>query len=366
MLSSRLMRAPSARSRQPPPERSRSSTASPSCCGWHSPPGAGGSATRRAAASAPPTTSSPRRSSPFRRGRAAGGAPRRRACASRHGWPPAIARHWLPGVAPPPVRPPAEALRLQLAMSGIGDHQGGMGSGGAQRIAPLGVCRRRSAAVHDHPVAADRHLEAQRAGMGEAVGAARQAGGGTPQSDDQHACGRPADGGSRSPPAARTARVRRARPWVSTMSTRRRSPPAAVELRQPAIAVAQQPQRRRHPLDRTGKGRRRVHLRALQQGADLGQVLQRGKLRGRAAFDMPAIRAEPAGRSPAAGSAAPASEPGLLRQRHGGGDRALQRGQRARDAAPRPAVPPTRLRASWASRISRWRNASSAVAAKKS
>ena len=90
------------------------------------------------------------------------------------------------------------------------------------------------------------------------------------------------------------------------------------------------PQRRRHALDRAGEHRWRLRLRGLQQGADLGQVLQGGKLRGRAAFGVAAVRQHLARDLLRQEAQRARQEAGMLRQRDGGGDQALQRGQRPR------------------------------------
>ncbi len=106
--------------------------------------------------------------------------------------------------------------------------------------------------------------------------------------------------------------------------------PAAIEQRQATVAMAHNTKRRRHPLDRAGQRCRRLRLRRLQQGANFGKVLQRGKLCGGTAFGMAAIgqhladdllRQEPQGAR---------QEAGMLRQRHGRRDQALQRRQRPR------------------------------------
>ena len=69
--------------------------------------------------------------------------------------------------------------------------------------------------------------------------------------------------------------------------------------------------------------------RGLQQRADFGQVLQRGELRGGAAFDVAAVGQHLAADLLRQEAQRPVQEPGMLRQRDGGGDQPLQRGQRA-------------------------------------
>ena len=225
------------------------------------------------------------------------------------------------------LRPAAQPVGLQLGAADIGDHQGGVRGGGAHRVAPL---RRPPAGKAPQltimPVAADRQLHRQRAGMGMAVDAGRRR---RAAIDDQHAAaglqaleaaiGRATDGAA---PAAR-------RPGVSTSSTSvRRLLLAAVEQRQAAVAVAQHAQRRRHALDRAGQRRRRLHLRRLQQRADFGQVLQRRQLRGGAALGVAAVGQHLAGDLLRQEAQRAGQERGVLRQRHGGGDQPLQRGQR--------------------------------------
>ena len=90
------------------------------------------------------------------------------------------------------------------------------------------------------------------------------------------------------------------------------------------------PQRRRHALDRAGEQRWRLRLRGLQQGADLGQVLEGRKLRGRTAFGMAAVRQNLAGDLLRQEAQRSCQEAGMLRQRDGGGDQALQCGERPR------------------------------------
>ena len=111
---------------------------------------------------------------------------------------------------------------------------------------------------------------------------------------------------------------------------------------------------------------RRLRLRGLQQRADLGQVLQSGKLRSGAAFGMAAVRQHLPSDLLRQEAQRTGQEAGVLRQCDGRGDQALQRGerpciqllgrQRRRQAAGIGDQPA----------ISLWRNASSAVAAKKS
>ena len=90
------------------------------------------------------------------------------------------------------------------------------------------------------------------------------------------------------------------------------------------------PKRRRHSLDRAGQRRRRLRLRGLQQGADLGQVLQRGKLGGRTALGVAAIRQHLAGDFLRQEAQRARQEAGVLRQRDGCSDQALQCGERPR------------------------------------
>jgi hypothetical protein len=71
----------------------------------------------------------------------------------------------------------AEAFFAQFAAIGVGEGQGGMCGGGAQRITPDGLCRRRGAAIHDQPVAPNAQLEGHGAGMREPVPRAGHAGG---------------------------------------------------------------------------------------------------------------------------------------------------------------------------------------------
>ena len=92
--------------------------------------------------------------------------------------------------------------------------------------------------------------------------------------------------------------------------------------------MAHHPECRRHPLDRTGERRWRLGLRRLQQSADLGQVLQGGKLSGGAALDMAAIRQHLPDDFLRQEAQRTRQEARMLRQRDGRGDQPLQRGQR--------------------------------------
>ena len=103
-----------------------------------------------------------------------------------------------------------------------------------------------------------------------------------------------------------------------------------IEQRQPAVAVAQHPQRRRHALDGRGQRRRLLHLARLQQCADFREVLQRPEVGRRTALGVAAVRqhlpadllgqeAEGAGEKRA-----------MLRHGDAGDDQPLERGQSAR------------------------------------
>ncbi len=71
----------------------------------------------------------------------------------------------------------------QFRRGDIGDGEGGMSGGGAQRVAPGGTGGRSGAAIDDQPVFADREFERTSAGMGETVqpGGGRGAGIGNDQ-----------------------------------------------------------------------------------------------------------------------------------------------------------------------------------------
>ena len=90
------------------------------------------------------------------------------------------------------------------------------------------------------------------------------------------------------------------------------------------------PERGRHALDRAGEQGWRLRLRGLQQGADLGQVLQGGQLRGRAAFGMAAVRQHLASDLLRQEAQRTRQEAGVLRQSDGRGDQTLQCGERPR------------------------------------
>ena len=108
----------------------------------------------------------------------------------------------------------------------------------------------------------------------------------------------------------------------------RRLLPRAVEGGQPPVAVAEQAQRRRRAVQRVGEVRRRLDARAVQQVADLDEVLQRQQQDAGAALHMGAVGQDLAvdlgGQQLEA-----AGEPGLLLERDGRGQRALERHQRA-------------------------------------
>ena len=177
-----------------------------------------------------------------------------------------------------------------------------MRGGGAQRVAPAPARPAgRGAAIDDQPLAPDRHLEGQRAGMGEAIGAARQPGrriprrrgGGAPASADHDRAPGLQAVEAASPPVQRRAAPRLAL-GEHQLDQRGRLLPRAVEQRQAAIAMAEQAQRLARALQHRGqRRRRRVHPGAVQQVADLDQVLHRQQeLSRRAALDMAAIGVE--------------------------------------------------------------------------
>ena len=66
-----------------------------------------------------------------------------------------------------PSRP--EPIRPDLRRTGVGDHQRRMRGGRPQRVPPFAHRSRRRATVDDEPVAPDRQLERQRAGMGTRI-----------------------------------------------------------------------------------------------------------------------------------------------------------------------------------------------------
>ncbi len=219
------------------------------------------------------------------------------------------------------------------------------------------------AAIDDQAVAPDRHLQRQRAGMGEAVDAGRRR---RAAIDDQHGA---AGLHALEPALGHGRRAASAAPGLGQhqVDQRRHLLARAVEQRQAAIAVAQRAQRRRHALD--GGGQRRAAAGsgrpAAARGSPSGPATPPDAPPGCARHGS--HRAAPAGRSPAAGSAARGSG-----TRHGPAAPPRRRsGPSARSARGRPAPPPAArrpaLRASPTSRaISFWRNRSSAEAAKKS
>ena len=229
----------------------------------------------------------------------------------------------------------AQALILQFGAVGVGQGQGRVGGGGAQRIAPHRLGRRRGAAIDDQPVAADAEFEAERAGMGETVAGAGQAGrqvrraaGGWRAAihDHQRAAALHAM------EAGILQQHRRPAAGLAVMQhqvdQRRRLLPRAVEQRQPAILVAPEAQRLAGAFQHQGKLRGGGNLGAMQQVADLDQVLHCQQVLRRAALDMAAI-GEELPLQLAGQQAQRAVQPALLLQRDGGGDGRLHHHQRA-------------------------------------
>ena len=196
----------------------------------------------------------------------------------------------------------------------------------------------RRAAIDDQPVAADRQLERQRAGMGEAVepGRRRRA-----AIDDQHGAA-----GLQALKAAvgqgGRARARRVRPGSaparsaaacsSLLPLNSARPPSPWRSARSAGAI-------RSIAAPSAAGR--LRLRGLQQRADFDQVLQRREVGGRAALDMAAVRQHLAADLLRQEAQRAGQERRMVRQRDGGGDQALERRQRAARPAPRPAGRPT-------------------------
>ena len=220
--------------------------------------------------------------------------------------------------------PAAQPVGSQLGRTGIGDHQGGVGGGGAAGVMPLRPGAGRGTAIDDQPFAPDRQLERQGAGVGDTVQPGRGRGAAI---HDQH--GAPglqavesAIGELRGhPPGAAGLGQHLVDQGAGFLAT-------AVEQGQSAIAMAHDPQRRAHALDgadqRLGRGR----LGGLQQRADLHQVLQHRQLLRRTALAMAAVRQDLAVQLLRQHAQGAGEEARVLRQRHGGGDQPLHRGQR--------------------------------------
>ena len=175
------------------------------------------------------------------------------------------------------------------------------------------------------PLAADRHLHRQRAGVGVAVepGRRRRA-----AIDDHRGAA-----GLQAMEAALGQRDRQLaaapRPRQHMVDQRAGLLLGAVELGEAEIAVAEEAQHRGHALDRGGERGGRLRLGGLQQGADVDQVLQRRQVRQRAALGVAAVGQHLAGEL-LRQEAQHAVEVGrLVRQRHRHRGQALQRGQRA-------------------------------------
>jgi hypothetical protein len=135
--------------------------------------------------------------------------------------------------------------------------------------------------------APDRHLEGQRAGVVQPVGAARKAGAALGRAGWR---GRAAIGdhegaaGGEAVEAGLLQEHRRAAARLALrqddVDHRRRLLARGVEQGEAAIAVAEQPQGQPGPLQRGGELRRRGDAAAVQEVADLDQVLQRQQLDG--------------------------------------------------------------------------------------
>ena len=155
----------------------------------------------------------------------------------------------------------------------------------AQQAAPA-LAEGMAAAVDDHALAPDRHLEGERTGVGRTV----EPGGRGPSAvGHQHAApgleplkarlGRCVEG-----PRAPT------RALQQQVEVPGRPLQPAVEERQAAVAVAQQPQEGAHALDRQGQLSGRLFPGGVEQGAQVDQVAQHRHLGEGVALGLPAVQ----------------------------------------------------------------------------
>ncbi len=94
--------------------------------------------------------------------------------------------------------------------------------------------------------------------------------------------------------------------------------------------MAHDAKRGRHPLDRGGERRGRGHLGRLEQRADFAEILQRAQLRSGAAFGVAAVGQHLPSDLLRQETQRPGEECRVFRDRDGGGDETLERGQAAR------------------------------------
>ena len=160
-----------------------------------------------------------------------------------------------------------------------------MGGGRRQRAAPGAEPAGMRAAIDDQPLPPDRQLEAERAGMGIGVEARRRRLAGIHhqrRAARQHAL-EPAMGSA----------FQRAATGVGLGQHRvghgRIGFPPAVEQRQPAVAVAEEAERRGHAVDGVLKHFRDLVPRRAQDRPDVDQVAQHQHVAFRIALDMAAV-----------------------------------------------------------------------------
>ena len=195
-------------------------------------------------------------------------------------------------LAPADQRPraPSEEAAVTAVLEDFGrvgvlDAERRMGGGGAHALAPRAVQAGGAAAVADQALLAQAHLEAQRSGVGMALGAGRRRRADVGD-DERTVVGQ-----------AFEARVRRrgqrlAR-GVGVGQDHVDQPGlflvAVIEQGDGAVAVAEEPHHRRHAVDRRLQGRGNVPVGGDQGGADIDEVAQDRELQGRAAFEVSAV-----------------------------------------------------------------------------
>ena len=172
-----------------------------------------------------------------------------------------------------------------LGRIGVVDHRRRMGGGVAHEMPPVARRAGIGAAIDDQPLVRGAHLERQRAGMGDAVHAAARRAAGI--DDHQRGAGRQ---------ALEAARQRHHRRALARAGTRQHQVgegavalPGAVEQRQSAVAVAEEAQHRRQPVDGGDQLGRRATLGRRQRRAHVQQVAQHGELKMRRALGHDAV-----------------------------------------------------------------------------
>ena len=155
----------------------------------------------------------------------------------------------------------------------------------AHEVMPVARRAGIGAAVHDQPLMRGAHLEAQGAGMGDPVHAATRRAAGV-RDHQRRSGGQPLKAARQ-----RHRRCDLARPGARQHEVDQAAVafPRAVEQRQASVAMAEEPQHRRHAVDRGDQFGGRPALGRRQGGPYVDQVAQDGELQVRGAFGNNAV-----------------------------------------------------------------------------